>query len=97
MQEANKQVRRDPWNFFLEAECEGRATTVKTGSKDGGIFVRFYVRNKGKVVEVLHVIGTVIEESEGEDKLEFRIQSFVEMKEYNETIKRFDMAVRTEI
>ena len=47
-------------NFYLNAEIDGRQTNVSAGpkDKDGGMFCRFYMLDKGEVVEAFRVVGT---------------------------------------
>lgn len=50
---------RNVRNFWVEAEIDGRATTLSGGpqSKDGGIDIVIYQRSKGDVTRVLRITG----------------------------------------
>lgn len=52
---------RNVRNFWIEVEVDGRRTRISAGpkSKDGGLSVRLFQRDRGEVREVLTIRSTV--------------------------------------
>jgi len=59
-------------DFFMNADVDGRQTEINTGpsEKDGGMFVRFFMLDKGEVVEAFRVVATT---TDPEGKLTYNI------------------------
>ena len=49
-------------NFYMKSMVDGRKTPITGGprSKDGGMFITLYQKEKGESVEVLSVVSTVL-------------------------------------
>lgn len=51
---------RNVRNFWIEADIDGRSTTLEGGprSRDGGISVTLYIRERGEVSDAVTVHGS---------------------------------------
>ena len=49
-------------NFYMKSMVDGRKTPITGGprSKDGGMFITLYQKEKGESVEVLNVTSSVL-------------------------------------
>ena len=49
-------------NFYMKSMVDGRKTPITGGprSKDGGMFITLYQKEKGESVEVLKVVSSVL-------------------------------------
>ena len=49
-------------NFYMKSLVDGRKTPITGGprSKDGGMFITLYQKERGESVEILSVISTVL-------------------------------------
>ena len=49
-------------NFYIKGKVDGRKTPIAGGprNKDGGMYIIFYQKEKGKSVEILSVLSTVL-------------------------------------
>ena len=48
-------------NFWLEGDIDGRSSKISGGprAKDGGFFLRVFIRDQGEVAEACHLTGHV--------------------------------------
>ena len=49
-------------NFYIKAKVDGRKTPITGGprNKDGSMSINFYQKEKGKSVEVLKIVSSVL-------------------------------------
>ena len=49
-------------NFYVKGKVDGRKTPITAGprNKHGGMVINFYQKEKGKSVEILSVLSTVL-------------------------------------
>ena len=49
-------------NFYMESQVDGRKTLITGGprTKDGGMVITLYQKEKGESVEILDVISSVL-------------------------------------
>ncbi len=49
-------------NFYVKGKVDGRKTPITGGprNKDGGMYITFYQKEKGKSIEILSVVSTVL-------------------------------------
>lgn len=49
-------------NFYMKSMIDGKRTPITGGprSKDGGMFITLYQKEKGESVEILSVVSTVL-------------------------------------
>lgn len=81
-------------NFFVNIDVDGRATDVNTGPRDedGGIFARFFIRDKGEVKEPFRVVGST---TDNEGKLTLSI-ILIEKFEEQEAVGEMFLSLVTE-